>query len=372
MDAHIRGDDAIALDAARRLSTFAGAVEMKAEAMGFERGQQRAGEAPSFLPFLRQLPELLADQERRAKEPARGPIPQRGADPSARIAALLRDLDQIQAGMVMNGFASPAGSPLVKVLIAEGDPAVEPLLAALETDMRLTRTVSYGRGVSIDRFVSPVFEAELAALRGILQTSQFHDVSYRLRYGDFAARKELARSIRALWMKDRAISLNERWYRMLRDDSAGRERWAEAAGKIIQPSDSAGRIAIGSSTVRGKATTSPMKGEDLRSRRDPSVSELLAGRVNDIARSAEGFALSHACSLALAFDRWDEKAALPVIRTMMTRCLEEIDSNRSRNAGVNLDEPIANYVAAFTLIRTRAGDRTALDEYAVWAQDPPG
>ena len=52
----------------------------------------------------------------------------------------------------------------------------------------------------------------------------------------------------------------------------------------------------------------------------------------------------------------------------MTRCLEEIDSNRSRNAGVNLDEPIANYVAAFTLIRTRAGDRTALDEYAAWVR----
>ncbi len=54
----------------------------------------------------------------------------------------------------------------MRALIAEGDPAVEPLLTALETDMRLTRSVSYGRGMSIDRTVHPVFEAELAALEG--------------------------------------------------------------------------------------------------------------------------------------------------------------------------------------------------------------
>ena len=96
VNAHMRGDDAIALDAARRLSAFAKAVDTKAEAMGFERIKNRdIEEPPAYLPFLRQLPELLADQERRAKEPARGPIPKRGGDPSARIAALIRDLDQI-------------------------------------------------------------------------------------------------------------------------------------------------------------------------------------------------------------------------------------------------------------------------------------
>ena len=54
----------------------------------------------------------------------------------------------------------------MQALIAEGDPAVEPLLAAFETDTRLTRSVSDGRGMSIYRFVHPVFEAELAAMAG--------------------------------------------------------------------------------------------------------------------------------------------------------------------------------------------------------------
>ena len=271
----MRGDDAIALDAARRLSAFARAVETKAEAMGFERGQQRAGEAPSYLPFLRQLPELLADQERRAKEPARGPIPQRGGDPSARIAALIRDLDQIdERQMIVNGVRQPRGFSPREGADRRGRPGRR-AAAGRPRDRHAAHAAGLIRTRGVDRPLrSPVFEAELAALGGILQTSEFRDVSYRLRYRDLAARKELARSIRAFWMKNRAISLNERWYRMLRDDSAGRERWAEAAGKIIQPSDSAGRSCSGARPVRGKATTSPMKGEELRSRRDPSVSEL--------------------------------------------------------------------------------------------------
>ena len=109
-----------------------------------------------------------------------------------------------------------------------------------------------------------------------------------------------------------------------------------------------------------------MKGEELRSRRDPSVSELLARRVNDVARSAAGFSLNHACSLALILERWDHNAALPVIRRMTDRCLEDIDTKRGYNAGVNLDEVISDYFAKFTLIRAEAGDLAALDEYAVW------
>ena len=89
IDAHMRGDDAIALDAARRLSAFVKAVETKAAAMGFQRapGTRISDEAPAYLPFLRQLPELLADQERRAKEPrggrsrSAGATPRRGSPP---------------------------------------------------------------------------------------------------------------------------------------------------------------------------------------------------------------------------------------------------------------------------------------------------
>jgi hypothetical protein len=197
--AHAKGDDAIAFDAARRLSTFAKAVEIKAADMGFQRLGTHFGsdEAPSYFPFLRQLPELLADHERRAKEPKRGPIPRSGGDPSARIAALIRDLDQIDEHQMSSpGAARPGNSLLVRELIAEGNPAVEPLLTALETDMRLTRSVSFGRGASLDRFVHPVFEAEAAALEGILGAGK---AQIDPRRTNLEGRKDLARSLRGIW-----------------------------------------------------------------------------------------------------------------------------------------------------------------------------
>lgn len=373
--AHVRGDDAIALDAARRLSSFAKAAEAKADAMGFPRVERRFDDkAPSYFPFLRQLPELLADHERRAKEPARGPIPKPGGDPSARIAALIRDFDQIDERQMMSpGAAHPGDSPLVRELIAEGDPAVEPLLTALEADMRLTRSVSNGRGMSIDRTVHPVYEAEIHALVGILETAEFHNWRERLRGDGLAGRKELVRSIRAFWEKNRTISLTDRWYRTLRDDTAGRDRWLEAAGGIVQAREDPappGLVGLGVARPR-KPNPPPMKGEELRSKRDPSVSELLARRASEIARSGNPLSipdrgLHHACQLAVLLHRWDDKAALPVLRTLMARCLEGIEHDRKQ--GRQADRGLAGFMAQFTVLRAGAGEREALDEYAAWAR----
>ncbi len=68
--AHMRGDDSIALADARFLDTFAGVVNVKAEAMRFDRPDHPtgAGQKSPYFDFLEPLPALLADQERRAKE----------------------------------------------------------------------------------------------------------------------------------------------------------------------------------------------------------------------------------------------------------------------------------------------------------------
>ncbi len=76
--AHMRGDDAIALDAARRLSAFAKAVETKADAMGFPRGQQpRQRRGPVVFPVPPPAPRA-AGRSGAAGEGARA-----GADPEA-------------------------------------------------------------------------------------------------------------------------------------------------------------------------------------------------------------------------------------------------------------------------------------------------
>ncbi len=184
VDAHMRGDDAIALDAARRLSAFAKAAEARAMELGFEREQARFGnDRPAYFPFLRQLPDLLADHERRSREPERGPIPDHGGNPAARVAALIRDLDQIAIPQQVHFGNSANGSPLVQALVAEGDAAVEPLLAAIETDTRLTRTVTYGRGNSIDRSRPSGPRARVRRPDGPLKTQQFSGQQYQVESG---------------------------------------------------------------------------------------------------------------------------------------------------------------------------------------------
>ena len=368
--AHIRGDDVVALDAARRLSKFRAAVDAKADAMGFPLPERQSfegdGRPPRFY-FLKQLPELLADHERRAKMPARTPIPKKGGDPSARIAALIRDLDQIDEQQMMSpGAAHPGGSPLVKELIAEGDPAVGPLLAVLESDDRLTRSVSNSRGGAVGGYVHPVYDPAFHALVGILKTNEFQNTFFPLQNGDPAARKALAASIRAFWEKTRSIPLTERWYRTLLDDKAGPERWLEAAGGIVSAEVKEGE-------PFPKPGTRPMKGEALRAGRDPSVTALMIRRVADLDRTSNpmsfpDFAFGRACGMALDLVAWDEKAALPTLRALMKECRERSDAwvGQDERQRPHFDQSLSSSIAEFAEIRDRLGDAGALDEYAAW------
>lgn len=369
ISAHMLGDDVIALDAARRLSAFEKAVDVRASEMGFERNTNYQDQPPSYFPWHRQLPELLADHERRAREPARGPIPRRGTDPAARVAALIRDLDQIDERQISSpGAASPGNSPLVKALIAEGGPAVEPLLTAYETDTRLTRSVTSSHGTI---FVHPVADAELAALAGILQGADFQAFGSNPYHADLAKRKELTQSLRDFWAKNRGISPMERWYRLLSDDEAGRDRWLEAAAHIVQPRDETGPAFNGRTELRVRVTHKrpPMKGEELRARRDPSVSTLMVRRIVAIAESGNplqhpNIELYRACEMGMDLLVWDEKAALPILRALMTGCGEDMEI--TRNQGGQLDQSMSRFVVQFTLIRAKAGDREAVGEYAAW------
>ncbi len=367
--AHMRGDDVIALDSARRLARFRDLTTARADAMGFPRGEQQdrsaTGPAPRFY-FLGQLDDLLRDQERRAEVPPRGPIPKKGGDPTARIAALIRDLDQIdEQQMSVPGSAHPGSSPLVKDLIAEGDPAVAPLLVVLESDDRLTRSVSNSRGDSIGHFVHPVHEAAFDALIGILKTGEFqNERPYGWRTVDPAARKALAGKIRQFWEKTRSIPLVERWYRTLLDDSAGSTRWLEAAGAIVSPDVEEGM-------PFPKPGTRPMKGEPLRVGRDPSVTALMLRRAGQIERTGDpqtsrdrGFA--GACQMGSLLASWEERASLPLLEDLMKGCRARSDRWRDQKDQQDADQGLATSLAAFTRIRVRLGDLEALDEYAAW------
>ncbi len=371
--AHERGDDGVALDAARRASAFQKAVDTRAEAMGFERGRPhaRAPGSVSYVESLDNLPALLADQERRATEPTRAPVPPRGGDPSARIAALIRDFDQIHVRQWSNpGTADPRSDRIVQRVIAEGDPAVEPLLAAYVSGTRLTRSVSRSQG---GVYVHPVTDAVYGALVGILKANQFLDTG-----DDYLARttpggrKKLAAAMRVFWEKNRAVPLVERWYRALRDDSASADRWVEAAAGLAQPANgsrplSSRRFSVPKAKKAGEVEA--LKGDPLRSRRDPSVSDLMARRVMEIVHSGNPLSipdrgLLQACVLAETFARWDEQAAQPTLRVLTERCRERSRGDQENQS----DQGYGLQIARFTLIRAQAGDRAALDEYAAWVK----
>jgi hypothetical protein len=371
--AHQRSEDVIALDTARKLARFRDLASARADALGFpisnrpNRGDTGTGTgpAPRFY-FLTQLDDLLLDHERRAAMPPRGPIPKKGGDPSARIAALIRDLVQIDEQQMMSpGAAHPGSSPLVRDLVAEGDPAVAPLLEVLESDERLTRSVSEGRGMSIERFVHPVHEAALDALTRILRTNEFANQRFSgWSPADAGKRKALAALIRQFWEKTRSVPLIERWYRTLLDDSADPARWLEAASGIVAPEVKEGM-------PLPRPGTRPLQGESLRDGRDPSVTALLLRRAGQIERTGNPLStydqgVSGACHMALHLAMWDEQAALPLLKTLSKECHARSERWRAQEHPGSPDRSLASNLVEFTEIRTRLGDAAALDEYADW------
>ena len=86
-------------------------------------------------------------------------------------------------------------------MIAEGGPAVEPLLAALASDARLTRSLS-GRGMTVSH-VHPVSEVIYAALKALLKTDRIlADGTDYSQWKTPEERKRLAEAARAYWEKN--------------------------------------------------------------------------------------------------------------------------------------------------------------------------
>ena len=231
--AHMRGDVPLALVTARKLTKIQPNIEAEAAQRGFAHpqsygnGMQKPKEQP-YLPFLNQLPQLLADLERRANEPKEKSVVEIGLTnfpgQSDRIAVLIEDLDLVKARqMGQPGWVAPQEDPIVQALIKEGDAAVEPLLDCWENDKRLTCSVGFGRDFFRDRHVLPVANAAKAAVQEILR-AQF----------------QIAEDARAYWRQNKGVKLEDRWYATLENNQAGVGQWLQAARDIMQPDDESG------------------------------------------------------------------------------------------------------------------------------------
>jgi hypothetical protein len=224
------------------------------------------------------------------RKTTRRPVPPRGGDPSTRIAALIRELDQIEAREYgMFGGENPNNDPIVVNLIAEGEPAVEPLLAALAIDDRLTKTTIWDHGKN--QGVLPVSSLVHHALKRLMKTNRFSQAGRFSKQGDEAelttpeGRKRLAGLAREFWRKNRGVPLGERFYRDLADDDAAPLRWVEAAAGLVAPADDEGvpdvtYVSLGSPT---RAAPGKPRHGDVVKDRVPTVSDLLAQRAAELA-----------------------------------------------------------------------------------------
>ena len=326
------------------------------------------GERPLYLPFLQPLPELLADQERRAREGVRS-VPslgdrlrnQRVAVATVSVEELIRNLDEAGAsllGLAFPQFKQPdavtfGGDAVVNALIKKGDEAVEPLLRVLEDDTRLIRTVRYRSDNRYERHMIGVQEAAYGALAVILKFSPFGgDTPYEeLRAPGLERRRALAARVRLYLKQYGGRPPEESWYRTLADDGATLEQSRQAAAWIATPY----RTPTGNGWVqslvnfRRRGEKVVLRGEALRQKAGPSVSQLLVRRMDDsFARLADeerllrlyrvrGFAdedwllqLYGLRDFTVALSAWDGAGELGELRRM-TRCWKS--SSRARRRG---------------------------------------
>jgi hypothetical protein len=349
--AHMRGDEALALVTARQLAEVQPKIEAECARRSFPRQQyydnQRRGQERPYLEFLDQLPQILADLERRQKEGNQVSVIQNGlqniTNQTERVVTLIRDLDLVAARQWgQPGWVNLPEDPIVSALVQEGDPAVEPLLDCVDHDKRLTRSVGFGRDFAPDRTVIPVSNAAMVAVKSILQAG----------FGDGTA------EIRAYWNKYKGMKLEDRWYAMLNDDTAG-SRWGEAASHITQPENVAA-FPGGLSMIKQAPTNTPvrMRGEVLRGKSNPSVAELLARRALEVpANNPNAYDLSAACQMALCLAAWDPPAGLSVAGTLSKRA-----STVMKYSG----QQLGTFVTRLAMARAHAGDPRAFDDYVDW------
>ena len=374
MTAHLNGDDKLALAMFRGLLPLRKMVEAAADkhgVSGLQPGQH-------YLEEFRQLDDLAADQERRAKEPPHVPALKANLpDGPERIAALVRDLELVHGEQMMNpGETELTMDPIVQALIKEGEPAVEPLIACLDEDPpRMTHTM-FTQGMMGEGPVEYVYEPAYVILTAILKTTMLiplpKDVNRHQLPLD--TRKALAAKFRDYWAKYKSMPPEERWFSVLADDNASPREWLEAAGNIVQRASQSSRgPTLFSGEIWGGGTGDPsirMRGEALRTKTNPSVSDLLVKRFKQLlpeSNANDGFAQGNAGGNfvdvgGLLFDLadWDGKARVDDIRDL-TKQFNEKYANASIafNSGSEIN-------AMLYQKRLDAGDETALAEYAAW------
>lgn len=370
--AHMRGDAELAYESLKGLPDAADDAERACDAGGAKRP---AKERPRFA-WGTSLARLLEDSERRLLRGARAPLDLEALakqPASAQVPILIDHLDEVaERQWGQPGGVSLGSSPIVAALVKLGDAAVPALLDVLESDKRLTRSVHFWRDFARSRSVLGAHEAAYAALIAILDFSPFQTASTGddLSQREDAQRKKLAAEVRAFAEKWKGVSQEERWFGRLADDATPAAGWLEAAAAITRTTN---QQRIRSTMLGGVTTTTPLvpgsvskvAGEALRSKRAPSVADLLEKRSLALQTSGEA---SNACMLSLALAEWEPTTA----NTQRVLAAHFRSLSMPANGGAPGFENV-RCIIELSRARFVAGDTSALADFATWVSrvSPP-
>ncbi len=298
--AHMRADDRIALLTARKLLPT-----LKVDESGWKDcrlpnwrfgGGLDCFSNPRFLTFATGCSMLLIDHERRLWEKTMKnfwhadlwkkisqslnlPL---GETEHSEVKTLIKNLENAQICQSgQPGWLEFDQAETVRKLSEIGDDAVEPLLQSLETDDRLSRSVSFGRDFHFDRSFLPVSSLIDYILSRILRTNhKFQKGSTK------PTRKEYVAAIRSYWQKFRNCSVPERSFIILQDDHASIGQWVESANVLTKSVDQElVPKGFGWQTVYQPkpGQLPPMTGEKFRTGVTPTLTELLEKRSQQLA-----------------------------------------------------------------------------------------
>jgi hypothetical protein len=280
-NAHRRGDDRMALVAAEQLARFEKHARQYVQQAGGPKPEAifQEYDANKLLGDFQEYDanKLLADQQRRAKQRQQSKSEVR----QPRISQLIADLENLTAVYHSPDFFVKRYSPAIRAILDRDEEAIGPLLACLENDARLTRDLNenlYGPVPSFrevnqvaGRMAVQILDADVTNAWSTIR----HDPA-----ADTSARAKVLREIAA---KTAGLSRAKRWQFYLAEESASPGQWARAAQRIVRPVDEIHDHPGGIITLGRRPGAPPaLSGESLRSETDPSITELLQARIDQV------------------------------------------------------------------------------------------
>ncbi|MBS1712786.1 MAG: hypothetical protein JST30_00465 [Armatimonadetes bacterium] len=231
-----------------------------------------------------------------------------GLTPDEQVKVLIQALDQVKVDQFMQpGGVSLSWSPIVRALTKLGDRAVPALIDCIESDDRLTRSVSYGRDFFPGRTVLTVRSAAMSALVQIWPAAAMRWKGSHI---------ETAAALREAWIKDKSRTEPERQLAVLEDNSLGPRAWLSAAEFLVRSVD----VNVSDGWVSSTTNPSPtMRGEPLR--KQGRLTSLFLKRFAQMVKALDEdprksmFFETDLTTMALCIFKWDRNMSLQALST---------------------------------------------------------